>query len=59
VHSHERGDIELVGQPIIMSRTESRIRTPPPLMGEHTDELLRELGYEDEAIAELRAAEVI
>ena len=59
VRSHERGDIELVGQPIVMSRTPSRIRTPPPLMGEHTDEILRELGYDDERIAELRAAEVI
>jgi formyl-CoA transferase len=57
--SHERGETELVGQPIIMSRTGSRIRTPPPLMGEHTDEILRELGYVDEQIAELRAAEVI
>ena len=54
-----RGDVELVGQPIIMSRTPSRIRTPPPLMGEHTDEILRDLGYADERIAELRAAEVI
>jgi crotonobetainyl-CoA:carnitine CoA-transferase CaiB-like acyl-CoA transferase len=59
VHSHERGDVELVGQPIIMSRTPSRIRTPPPLMGEHTDDVLRELGYADEAIAELRATGVI
>jgi crotonobetainyl-CoA:carnitine CoA-transferase CaiB-like acyl-CoA transferase len=59
VRSHERGDIELVGQAIEMSRTPSRIRTPPPLMGEHTDEILRALGYADEAIAELRAAEVI
>lgn len=59
VHSHERGDTELVGQPIIMSRTPSRIRMPPPLMGEHTDEILHELGYTDERIAELRAAEVI
>jgi crotonobetainyl-CoA:carnitine CoA-transferase CaiB-like acyl-CoA transferase len=59
VHSHERGDIELVGQPIIMGRTPARIRTPPPLMGEHTDDLLRELGYNDERIAELREAEVI
>jgi crotonobetainyl-CoA:carnitine CoA-transferase CaiB-like acyl-CoA transferase len=42
-----------------MSRTPSRIRTPPPLMGEHTDELLHELGYDDERIAKLRAAEVL
>ena len=59
VRSHERGDVELVGQPIIMSRTPSRIRTPPPLMGEHTDELLREFGYDDERIAALREAGVI
>jgi crotonobetainyl-CoA:carnitine CoA-transferase CaiB-like acyl-CoA transferase len=59
VHSHERGDIELLAQPIIMTRTPSRIRTPPPLMGEHADELLRELGYDDQEIADLRAAEVI
>ena len=59
VRSHERGDIELVGQPVIMTRTPSSIRTPPPLMGEHTDEILRELGYDDERIAALRAAEVL
>jgi formyl-CoA transferase len=41
------------------SRTPSRIRTPPPLMGEHTDEVLRELGYDDERIAALREAGVI
>jgi crotonobetainyl-CoA:carnitine CoA-transferase CaiB-like acyl-CoA transferase len=44
---------------MIMNRTPSRIRTPPPLMGEHTDELLRELGYDDERIGALRAAEII
>jgi crotonobetainyl-CoA:carnitine CoA-transferase CaiB-like acyl-CoA transferase len=42
-----------------MSRTPSRIRTPPPLMGEHTEEVLRDLGYDDDAIARLRDAEVI
>ncbi|HEX5795058.1 MAG TPA: CoA transferase, partial [Geminicoccaceae bacterium] len=30
VRSHERGEVELVGQPILMTRTPSRIRTPPP-----------------------------
>jgi formyl-CoA transferase len=59
VRSHERGDTELVGQPIVMSRTNSRIRTPPPLMGEHSEEILGELGYDQEQIAELRAAGVL
>jgi crotonobetainyl-CoA:carnitine CoA-transferase CaiB-like acyl-CoA transferase len=59
VRSHERGDVELVGQPVVMSRTPSRLRTPPPLMGEHTEEILRGLGYDDERIARLRAAAVI
>jgi formyl-CoA transferase len=59
VRSHERGDSELVGQPILMSRTGSGIRMPPPLMGEHTDEILAELGYEAEQIAELHAAGVL
>ena len=59
VRSHERGDTELVGQPVIMSRTPSRIRTPPPIMGEHTDAILRDLGYDDARIAELRRTSVI
>jgi formyl-CoA transferase len=59
VRSHERGEVELVGQPILMDRTPSRIRTPPPTIGEHTEEILRELGYDDRQIADLRAAEVL
>ena len=58
VRSHERGEIELVGQPVIMSRTPSRIRTPPPTMGEHTDEILAELGHDEAKIAALREAGV-
>ena len=59
VRSHERGDTELVGQPVTMSRTPSRLRTPPPTMGEHTDEILKGLGYDEARIAELRDAGVI
>jgi crotonobetainyl-CoA:carnitine CoA-transferase CaiB-like acyl-CoA transferase len=59
VRSHERGDTELVGQPVSLSRTPSHIRMPPPRMGEHTDEILAELGYDRERIAELRRAGVI
>lgn len=35
------------------------IRTPAPLLGEHTDEVLKELGETTEAIAALRAGEVV
>jgi formyl-CoA transferase len=59
VRSHERGDTELVGQPVSLSRTPSRIRMPPPRMSEHTDEILAELGYDEARIAELRGAGVI
>jgi crotonobetainyl-CoA:carnitine CoA-transferase CaiB-like acyl-CoA transferase len=31
----------------------------PPLLGEHTEEVLRELGYDDASLAKLRAAKVI
>jgi crotonobetainyl-CoA:carnitine CoA-transferase CaiB-like acyl-CoA transferase len=59
VCSHERGDTELVGQPVIMSRTPSSIRTPPPTMGEHTEAILEDLGYDAARIAALRDAGAI
>jgi formyl-CoA transferase len=59
VNSAERGPTELVGQPIIMSRTPSRISTPPPTCGEHSDEVLGELGYSGDEIAAFREAGVV
>jgi crotonobetainyl-CoA:carnitine CoA-transferase CaiB-like acyl-CoA transferase len=44
---------------LIDRRTGSRIRMPPPLMGEHSDEILAELGYAAEQIAQLHAAGVL
>jgi crotonobetainyl-CoA:carnitine CoA-transferase CaiB-like acyl-CoA transferase len=38
------GELSLVGSPLKMSDTPVEYRLPPPLMGEHTEEVLRELG---------------
>ncbi len=53
------GHIELVGQAVSLSRTPSAIRRPSPERGEHTEAVLRELGYDDRAIGQLRAKGVI
>jgi crotonobetainyl-CoA:carnitine CoA-transferase CaiB-like acyl-CoA transferase len=42
------GELLLVGSPLKMSNTPVEYRLPPPLIGEHTEEVLRELGYEND-----------
>ena len=54
VTSHERGDTQLIGQPIIMSRTPSRIVAPPPTAGQHSNEILAELGYTKDDIEDMK-----
>ncbi|HET7848447.1 MAG TPA: CoA transferase [Pseudolabrys sp.] len=54
-----RGDVRIVGQPVSLSRTPARIRTMTPPRGEHTDTLLRELGFTVDDIARLREGNVV
>jgi len=53
------GTFEIVNQAIKMSRTQSSIRTATPEQGEHTDEILSDLGYDAAAIKALHDKTVV
>lgn len=53
------GPIDVTGVPIHFHGTPGEVRRPPPLLGQHSEELLRELGYAGDEIAELIAGRVI
>ena len=58
-HHPRLGPLRLLGQSINLSRTPERVARATPEIGEHSDEILGELGYSAEQIAELRATNVI
>jgi crotonobetainyl-CoA:carnitine CoA-transferase CaiB-like acyl-CoA transferase len=54
------GRVRMVAPPVALSETPGSVRHPAPLVGEHTDAVLRErLGMSDADIARLRAANVL
>jgi formyl-CoA transferase len=54
------GPLKAVGQAINMTRTpEPGKLRPTPDLGQHTNEVLRGLGYSDDAITELRASGIV
>jgi formyl-CoA transferase len=53
------GPIRLVGQPFTLSDVDSRLRSAAPDAGQDSDVILQELGYDAQAIAELRRGGVI
>jgi crotonobetainyl-CoA:carnitine CoA-transferase CaiB-like acyl-CoA transferase len=55
----ERGEILVQAPPTTLSRTPGAIRRAAPTQGEHTDEVLAELGYTSEEIKALREIEAV
>lgn len=54
------GPMKMVNTPVKFSYSEPGIRSPPPLLGQHTDELLRELlGADASEIKQLRGNGVV
>lgn len=53
------GKIEVVNQPVKLSRTPSRMTHPTPEKGEHTEEVLKEYGYDDQTISAFRARKIV
>jgi crotonobetainyl-CoA:carnitine CoA-transferase CaiB-like acyl-CoA transferase len=58
VVSPHRGEQTLMGQPVTLTRTPSTIARAAPKRGEHSEEILREIGYDREALSRMKAAGV-
>ena len=59
VEHPKMGKMKLLGNAVDMSRTPPSIDRPPPMLGEHTEEILTGLGFDRAAISDLRAKEAI
>ncbi len=55
----DKSKMRLVGQPVSLSRTPSRLVAPPPALGQHTDTVLKEFGFSARDIATLHKAKAV
>jgi crotonobetainyl-CoA:carnitine CoA-transferase CaiB-like acyl-CoA transferase len=56
----ELGKVKQIAPAIRLSETPCVVESPPPLLGEHTDEVLRLVaGYSDEEIKDLRERKAV
>jgi len=53
------GKIQNLSFPIKFSENPQSLKLPPPLLGEHNNEILKELGYSDKEIDKLKSESVI
>jgi formyl-CoA transferase len=59
VGGRAKNSLRLVGQPVSLSRTRSRLAVRPPKLGEHTDAVLREFGFSAREVAALHKAKAV
>src|SRR5499427_7501794 len=59
VKTKDKAALRMAGQPMALSRTPSRLVAPPPKLGEHTDQVLKEFGFSAKDIAALRKANAV
>jgi crotonobetainyl-CoA:carnitine CoA-transferase CaiB-like acyl-CoA transferase len=59
IKTKDKSNLTLVGQPMSLSRTPSKLVAPPPGLGQHTDAVLKEFGFSTKQIAALRQARAI
>jgi formyl-CoA transferase len=59
VKKQDGRDMYLVGQPVSLSRTPTKMAAPPPKVGEQTDEILAEFGFKADEIAAFHKERVI
>jgi len=55
----DKSKMKLIGQPMLLSRTPSRLVARPPELGEHTDAILKEFGFNKRDIAALHKAKAV
>ncbi|MGZ8211562.1 MAG: CaiB/BaiF CoA transferase family protein [Burkholderiales bacterium] len=58
VTSKHLGEQTLMGQPVTLTRTPSTIARAAPKRGEHSEEILSEIGYDRDALSRMKAAGV-
>ncbi|MBI4246006.1 MAG: CoA transferase, partial [Candidatus Rokubacteria bacterium] len=55
----ELGRLRMMGQPLVFADSPARDPGPPPALGQHTDQVLGDLGYDAAAIADLKRRKVV
>jgi formyl-CoA transferase len=59
VTKKDKNKMQLIGQPMLLSRTPSRLVARPPELGEHTSAILKEFGFSKKDIAALHKAKAV